>query len=1060
MVQYGLFLLNCFSSLSKTIPIFGLLWWFWALPNGAYGQTLSEEQMAFAKVSGQVGTAQKTAQCLLVLSPQDKSVKEVFCQYELGKPSAIFMDDAKGRITIIGKNRANLSDAVLQSSRSHDDFLANITAFFNKTGYELPVDMDIIATFMSSRDFPNGHLAGNKPTNVYILSLDYLAEKTDGKTFAFLVHNLMHKSDTLTYTESDIENLKQNNEAFNNLTKAEVRKLFALELDSLASKAAALKILQKEDVKAILLDQHAKELLKDDNVINVLDKENVPTILANYAVQSILSDENALARLSDNNLIAFLNKEGVPELLNNPTVQAFLQHQQNDLEDNLLILQFAVFVGSQLEIVILVFAFLVILLFQWRLSKKTRNALTSLEQGKHGNTKIIQDISYVKNQLNVDSEIRQKLYRLEDILEENYGIKTVKQFLQVLSGHGLPELDGMDLSKLPEWASNQFESQQKKLALLPPANSRLTRTVLHGKLEMVSQIKEQHTANGEEPVEKILMGLDALVRQEFQSEAEMWEYLLQKTNDKWLENLLATLEQYFLMQEKLAQLEAEQNLLQIKLSERFILPANEMGFSQWANHLLKQEGTWVLIPPQFIDKLLSRRQTVVSQIDDVSKGRKDKHLLQLLRTEAEISQGWHEFVNKPFQSQDDIWKHLQEVSDKWVIDLQTVLNHYLLMKVEIEKLPTLLATRFRLSKPQDKHFSEWTDELLTNQEGTWLWLKPHFINELLSSKQEAIQEIRTKMGSGNKKEPVLQLLCADELSKGWNAFLGMSFQSQEDTWAHLHKISENWLGTLLTVLEPYPSMKAGLDTAQTALSERFTPKKTEPIDFSLETFRTQTGIWHRLQLHFIAELSACEKRVDELKKTGAKFPACEKIWTKKEVSLKAILELLYVDDIRKGWKALVNQQFSSDNDMLLRLFQAGEGRWIHKLFRASDLLQAYFTEQPQFLMLSRHLADVAYLLETMFVETGITVLRPKLLKPISEGTIPERLISSEGSKVNNTLRALKFVQEQVADRLDPDSPNHCSQFVVDVETYGFVYDPETDNPTIRVILTNPSDWSC
>jgi hypothetical protein len=106
---------------------------FVTLPNVGYGKQLSEEQIGFAKVSWQVGAAtKKTAGCVIVFSsPQDKSVKDVFCRYQLGK-TQFFMDDGNDRITVIGKNSANFSDAVLNKAKNQQAFLKVFTTFFNK----------------------------------------------------------------------------------------------------------------------------------------------------------------------------------------------------------------------------------------------------------------------------------------------------------------------------------------------------------------------------------------------------------------------------------------------------------------------------------------------------------------------------------------------------------------------------------------------------------------------------------------------------------------------------------------------------------------------------------------------------------------------------------------------------------------------------------------------------------------------------------------------------------------------------------------------------------------
>jgi len=789
---------------------------FVTLPNVGYGKQLSEEQIGFAKVSWQVGAAtKKTAGCVIVFSsPQDKFVKEVFCRYQLGKTQFFMMDDGNDRITVIGKNSANFSDAVLNKAKNQQAFLKVFTTFFNKKnpGDTLPAKMDAkaITTFLSNHDFPNGKLASKKPTNVYVLELDNLADNTKYKTFAFFVHNLIHRRGTLKYTEEGIENLKnhQYNGAFKNLTHFEVRKLLTLKLGMLASKNG-LEILQKDDVKTILLDKNAQELLQNKEVVKFLEQDNMAKVLANATVQDILNDEKARTMLSNAEIVSLLN-QGVLEPLTEPTVQAFLQNNQNQqyLESHLWLFKFAVFVGSKLEILLIIFATIAILLVQWWFYHKTHKSLSNLE----ADSKIMQTLSSLEKEL-------------DEKFDEKSGITAVEDFLKALSEHR-PELENMPLAKLStllDWVANQLKDQQKTLVLLPPANSLFSKTILSSKQERISKIKEQYASEkGKAPVDNILISLNMLVRQEFQSEANMWAYLLQEADGKWLDNLLSVLEQYLSTQQELGGIKKTQKELQTQLSERFRFPTNDnMDFAQWANSLLKQEGTWILVPPQFKNELLSHRKTIVSQIvsqiNKMDQKYEDKHVTKLLRTDEEISQSWDQVLKS--QSHEEMWKHLHEVSDKWLKDLLTVLRQYLFIKAEINKLSILLSTRFRLFQPQDKMFPEWTDELLENKEGTWLWLKPDFIKVLLS-KQEAIHEIRNKMDAGNEDEPVLQLLCVDEFSQGWNTFLQKSFQSNEEMWKHLHEVSDKWLTTLLTVLEAYPSMKAERDTAQNVLSER------------------------------------------------------------------------------------------------------------------------------------------------------------------------------------------------------------------------------------------------
>jgi hypothetical protein len=1333
---------NCFDCLSKAVQLFLCFVMLLSL-NVAYAVTkLSEDDIGFAKVSGKVGTVEKTAGCLIVFSPQDKkSVKKVFCRYELDKQDKFKRDDDEGGIiTVRGKTA---SDAALPEANTPTDFAMRITAFLNKTGYQLPVGMTAaaIATFMSNPQFPNGNLTeAKKPTKIYILERDYLAENTDDKTFAFFVHNLIQRRGTLTHTETGIEALKKK-KAFKGLTNLGVRKLLTLELDSIASQDDRLKILNNEDVKAILLDKNAQHLLKDDEVVNVLGTQSVPTVLANPAVQRIFSNEDAIAKLSDKNTVAFLNQDGVPELLNSSTFQTFLQQNQSDLENNLLllILKFAIFVGSQLEVVAILIAALVILFFQWRLSRKTVQSFSSLEkQGKHGNQKILQSISTVENQINADSEMRQDIAHIKDRVDEKSGITAVNELIQVLSRCGLSELKDIEQAELLlEWAK-QLESQNKMLVVLPPSDSRLKLT-LREKQETVENLKEQHSAGETEvglPVEKsgekpkadeiqqrpigkpieILNELEALVHKDFQSEAEMWKYFLETGTEKWLDNLLAALQHAFSIKEELEQTQREREQLLKVLSQRFHLtqPENQ-EFSDWIKELLNQEGTWIWLQPKSIEEFLSHSKTVseiktrMSQVSgDMSKdipNSEQQPVLREERLENEISTDWNNLLNKPFQSVEDMNQQLATLSEKWLNILLILFKRYLSTKAERKKLQNLLLKRFLLSKPETHKLSRWIDELL-EQPGRWILLQPDFINELLSSQTlhqlneqmakasqddpvlpllrgineistgwqtflgmsfpshedmwthlhkasegwlgnlvavlkqyqslkaeqnrlqavserfivskpenhklsswidellqqpgklvllqpdvinkllssqtDALHQLNEQMAKASQDDPVLplwrgfneistgwkkffgmsfqshedmwthlhkasegwlgslvavleqyHLLKAEqntmqavlserfivsqpegkkfsswiyellqqpgklvllqpdfvdkllssqtlhqlskpmakasqddpvlpllrginEISTGWQTFLGKPFQSNEDMWTHLHKASEGWLGNLLAVLKQYQSLKAEQNTMQAVLSERFSPSQKELIEFSLEGFRTQQGIWRWLQLSVIAELLACQHCVAQLKTANESFSDRKNLLqNNNRVTIEEILGLLYMDDVMKYCKALVKQQFPSNDKM--RDILLG-GNWIHRLLRANDLLQTYFAEQPAFRLLSRHLANATGVLEAMFIEMGIEVKRPTLFEPMPKAD--KKWVVESSREAKRVLRALEFVKKRVSDRLNPNSPNHCPEFVVDIQTYGFIIKSGNKKPLskIQVTLTNPSEW--
>jgi outer membrane murein-binding lipoprotein Lpp len=122
----------------------------------------------------------------------------------------------------------------------------------------------------------------------------------------------------------------------------------------------------------------------------------------------------------------------------------------------------------------------------------------------------IQEISLAKQEIlssiKTDSDMMLAFKRIEDRLDEKFGINAIKAFIQVLSGCGLPELKDIELpEKLLEWAKTQLESQNKMLVVLPPSDSSLTVKALRDKQKTVENLKEQHSAGETEvgqPVDK------------------------------------------------------------------------------------------------------------------------------------------------------------------------------------------------------------------------------------------------------------------------------------------------------------------------------------------------------------------------------------------------------------------------------------------------------------------------------------------------------------------------------------------------------------------------------
>jgi hypothetical protein len=650
----------------------------------------------------------------------------------------------------------------------------------------------------------------------------------------------------------------------------------------------------------------------------------------------------------------------------------------------------------------------------------------------------------------------QHAFSIKEELEQTQ--RERKQLLKVLSQRF--HLTQPENQKFSDWTKELLNQQGTWIWLQPKSIEEFL-----SRSETVSEIKTRMSkvsgdmskdipSISEQPVlleKELVTDWNNLLNKPFQSVEDMNQQLA-TLSDKWLKTLLRFFKRYLLTK-------VERKKLQNLLLKRFLLSKPETHkLSRWIDELLEQPGRWILLQPDFINELLSSQTDALHQLNEqMAKASQDDPVLPLWRGITEISTGWQTFLGKPFQSHEDMWTHLHKASEGWLGSLVAVLEQYQFLKAEQNRLQAV-SERFIVSKPENQKLSSWIDELL-QQPGKLVLLQPDFIDELLSSQKDALHQLNEQMAKASQDDPVLPLWRVNEISIGWKDFLGMSFQSNEDIWAHIHKASEGWLGSLVAVLEQYQSLKAEQNTMQAVLSERFSPSQKELIEFSLEGFRTQQGIWRWLQLSFIAELLACQHCVAQLKTANESFSDRKNLLqNNNRVTIEEILGLLYMDDVMKYCKALVKQQFPSNDKM--RDILLG-GNWIHRLLRANDLLQTYFAEQPAFRLLSRHLANATGVLEAMFIGMGIEVKRPTLLESMPKAD--KKWVVESSREAKSVLRALEFVKKQVSERLNPNSPNHCPEFVVDIQCYGFIKS-DSRKPLsktlskIQVTLTNPSEW--
>jgi len=211
--------------------------------------------------------------------------------------------------------------------------------------------------------------------------------------------------------------------------------------------------------------------------------------------------------------------------------------------------------------------------------------------------------------------------------------------------------------------------------------------------------------------------------------------------------------------------------------------------------------------------------------------------------------------------------------------------------------------------------------------------------------------------------------------------------------------------------------------------------KPENIDFSHWTTALieQQGTWRWAQLTLVGELLACETSVKQIKEQG----------DKKAHDILATLEL---DKPLEQWNTLVGHLFESDTQLWKALRDTDGGKWLNRLLRASDLLQAYFKQEQQFGLLSQHLSNVSGILQAVCAEMDVQLIKPQLLEKVPDD-IPENNYRYTPYKLFKTL-----VKPQVLEKLKT-----VPKFVVDIETYGFVT-ADNPKPDVRVFVSSPAEW--
>ena len=133
-------------------------------------------------------------------------------------------------------------------------------------------------------------------------------------------------------------------------------------------------------------------------------------------------------------------------------------------------------------------------------------------------------------------------------------------------------------------------------------------------------------------------------------------------------------------------------------------------------------------------------------------------------------------------------------------------------------LQNVLFKRFRLSKPEEMDFTHWTTALI-DQKGSWLWLQPTLLGELLIC--ELIFNPIKKQGT-KRDQDILNLLNLDSIMKHWRKLIAQLFEKNDKLWAYLHGMDgQQWLNQLLRaddVLKTYFPEEKSFDLLSQHLS--------------------------------------------------------------------------------------------------------------------------------------------------------------------------------------------------------------------------------------------------
>ncbi|HDN25790.1 MAG TPA: hypothetical protein ENG03_01575 [Thioploca sp.] len=369
-------------------------------------------------------------------------------------------------------------------------------------------------------------------------------------------------------------------------------------------------------------------------------------------------------------------------------------------------------------------------------------------------------------------------------------------------------------------------------------------------------------------------------------------------------------------------------------------------------------------------------------------------------------------------------KDKREKADKVLKDIRTELNKVVKAKLAededaektLESIQTGVNTVIRTLRTKDKELKTLTQHEQALQQDVLTALIREPLDDSKEWTEKRLEELRTEINQSLEK------------TKTERESLSQQYETEKTT----RQLRDVALEEAQTELK---TLTENQQTLQNVLHGRFRLVKPENIDFSHWTTALieQQGTWRWAQLTLVGELLACETSVKQIKEQG----------DKKAHDILATLEL---DKPLEQWNTLVGHLFESDTQLWKALRDTDGGKWLNRLLRASDLLQAYFKQEQQFGLLSQHLSNVSGILQAVCAEMDVQLIKPQLLEKVPDD-IPENNYRYTPYKLFKTL-----VKPQVLEKLKT-----VPKFVVDIETYGFVT-ADNPKPDVRVFVSSPAEW--